>query len=292
MGSTTHMLRPCPYLLQVTSWTLYFPVQNSTPHLFHPKNIRYFCNLTCCEGDAWLKALGKVFFTHQWPSYVCRHLVNFKIWYVFLGITIFDLTFLGGRGTLHQLKKIYQPHVIFKILGAPWISQHSPLRKTVMFIYASRQGGPGIWIPDQGLGGSTSPWKILLLRLKTAHWALNFALGSSDVLMQNPMFYRHILDLYLRYICFSFYFWGDQPMWRLCHFIALKLFPGLKYLITELILIFHHSYNVRMSFWRYVFPGITFWGLTYPFLGGRALKVLKKFYQPHVIFKILRPLCQ
>ena len=43
--------------------------------------------------------------------------------------------------------------------------------------------------------------KNLLLRLKTAHWALNFALGySSDVLMQNPMSYRHILDLYLRYI--------------------------------------------------------------------------------------------
>jgi len=44
----------------------------------------------------------------------------------------------------------------------------------------------------------------------------------------------------------------------------------------------------------YVFPGISFLGLTYPFLGGRGGGQpgwLKKVYQPHVIFKILAPPC-
>ena len=119
--------------------------------------------------------------------------------------------------------------------------------------------------------------------------------------MQSPMFYRHILDLYLRYICFSFYFWhisgdqsGDQPMWRPCHFIALKLFPGLKYIITELILIFLYFLSLiqcqnvilKVCFsWNYLFGSdISLFGGV-----GGALEVLKKIYQPHVIFKILGP---
>ena len=97
--------------------------------------------------------------------------------------------------------------------------------------------------------------------------------------MQNPMFYRHILDLYLRYICFSFYFWhisGDQPMWRLCPFIALKLFPGLKYLITELILIFFITDTMsECHFEDMFFLELPFWVWHIPFLGG-ALEVLKK----------------
>ena len=40
------MLRPSPYLSQVTSWTLCIPVQNYSPHLFHSKRIMESHNLT------------------------------------------------------------------------------------------------------------------------------------------------------------------------------------------------------------------------------------------------------
>ena len=46
MGGMTHMLRPSPYPLQVTSRTLYIPVQNYPPHLFRSKGIKETCNLT------------------------------------------------------------------------------------------------------------------------------------------------------------------------------------------------------------------------------------------------------
>ena len=56
--------------------------------------------------------------------------------------------------------------------------------------------------------------------------------------------------------------------------------------------VFQHLYHVRMSFWRYVFPGIAFLGLTYPFFGARKggvpMKCLKFFTKP-IIFKILGP---
>ena len=46
MGGTTHKLRPSPYLLQVTSQTLFFPVQNYSLHPFHSKRIPESHNLT------------------------------------------------------------------------------------------------------------------------------------------------------------------------------------------------------------------------------------------------------
>ena len=46
MGGTTHKLRPSPYLLQVTSWTLFFPVRNYPPHTFHSERTPERHNLT------------------------------------------------------------------------------------------------------------------------------------------------------------------------------------------------------------------------------------------------------
>ena len=45
-GGTTHKLRPSPYLLQVTSRTLFFPVQNYPPHTFHSERTPESHNLT------------------------------------------------------------------------------------------------------------------------------------------------------------------------------------------------------------------------------------------------------
>ena len=45
-GSTTHKLRPSPYLLQVMSRTLFFPVWNYSPHTFHSERIPESHNLT------------------------------------------------------------------------------------------------------------------------------------------------------------------------------------------------------------------------------------------------------
>ena len=45
-GGTTHKLRPSPYLLQVTSQTLFFPVQNYSPHTFRSKRTMEGHNLT------------------------------------------------------------------------------------------------------------------------------------------------------------------------------------------------------------------------------------------------------
>ena len=45
-GGTTHKLRPSPYLLQVTSQTLFFPVRNYSPHTFHSERIPESHNLT------------------------------------------------------------------------------------------------------------------------------------------------------------------------------------------------------------------------------------------------------
>ena len=45
-GCTTHKLRPSPYLLQVTSQTLFFPVQNYSPHTFHSERTPESHNLT------------------------------------------------------------------------------------------------------------------------------------------------------------------------------------------------------------------------------------------------------
>ena len=58
---------------------------------------------------------------------VHRCCINFKIWYVFLGITLFSLTypFFGGRwggGHARRLKIFYWPGDIFKISGPPWLS--------------------------------------------------------------------------------------------------------------------------------------------------------------------------
>ena len=46
MGGTTHKLRPSPYLLQVTSRTLFFPVWSYSPHTFHSERIPESHNLT------------------------------------------------------------------------------------------------------------------------------------------------------------------------------------------------------------------------------------------------------
>ena len=45
-GGTTHKLRPSPYLLQVTSQTLFFPVRNYSPHTFRSKRTPESHNLT------------------------------------------------------------------------------------------------------------------------------------------------------------------------------------------------------------------------------------------------------
>ena len=50
MGGTTHELRPSPYLLQVTSWTLFFPVRNYSPHTFHSERTPESHNLTIGKG--------------------------------------------------------------------------------------------------------------------------------------------------------------------------------------------------------------------------------------------------
>ena len=49
MGGTTHKLRPSPYLLQVTSQTLFFPVQNYPPHTFRSERTPESHNLTVCN---------------------------------------------------------------------------------------------------------------------------------------------------------------------------------------------------------------------------------------------------
>ena len=46
MGGTTHKLRPSPYLLQVTSRTLFFPVWNYPPHTFCSERTPESHNLT------------------------------------------------------------------------------------------------------------------------------------------------------------------------------------------------------------------------------------------------------
>ena len=46
MGGTTHKLRPSPYLLQVMSQTLFFPVKNYSLHTFCSKRIPESHNLT------------------------------------------------------------------------------------------------------------------------------------------------------------------------------------------------------------------------------------------------------
>ena len=46
MGGTTHKLRPSPYLLQVTSRTLFFPVWNYPPHTFRSERTLESHNLT------------------------------------------------------------------------------------------------------------------------------------------------------------------------------------------------------------------------------------------------------
>ena len=45
-GGTTHKLRPSPYLLQVTSQTLFFPVRNYPPHTFCSERTLESHNLT------------------------------------------------------------------------------------------------------------------------------------------------------------------------------------------------------------------------------------------------------
>ena len=56
-GGTTHTLRPSPYLQRYSTWTSYFPIRISTPHLFCPERIGYSRNLTpysyssnCCSS--------------------------------------------------------------------------------------------------------------------------------------------------------------------------------------------------------------------------------------------------
>ena len=58
MGGTTHKLRPSPYLLQVTSQTLFFPVRNYPPHTFRSERTPESHNLTPFkEGDkVWLES--------------------------------------------------------------------------------------------------------------------------------------------------------------------------------------------------------------------------------------------
>ena len=51
MGGMTHKLRPSPYLLQVTSRTLFFPVWNYPPHTFRSKRTPERLNLT--EPKEW-----------------------------------------------------------------------------------------------------------------------------------------------------------------------------------------------------------------------------------------------
>ena len=60
MGSTTQTLRPSPYLLQVTSQTLYIPVQNYSLHLFHSERIMESCNLTQCLTSMIKKVLNLI----------------------------------------------------------------------------------------------------------------------------------------------------------------------------------------------------------------------------------------
>ena len=49
MGGTTHKLRPSPYLLQVTSRTLFFPVWNYSLHTFHSERTPDSHNLTAAN---------------------------------------------------------------------------------------------------------------------------------------------------------------------------------------------------------------------------------------------------
>ena len=51
MGGTTHKLRPSPYLLQVTSRTLFFPVRNYPPHTFRSERTLESHNLTIHQNN-------------------------------------------------------------------------------------------------------------------------------------------------------------------------------------------------------------------------------------------------
>ena len=69
MGGTTHKLRPSPYLLQVTSRTLFFPVRSYSLHTFHSKGIPESHNLTVGQFERFIGSMILVtFFATSYQS--------------------------------------------------------------------------------------------------------------------------------------------------------------------------------------------------------------------------------
>ena len=158
--------------------------------------------------------------------------------------------------------------------------------------------GPGV---EEG-GGPQALKKIYYLGLKLLTGLSNLLLGySSDVLMQSPCLQTHSWPIYNKYMFFIWFLtyitWptNSEDYVTSLHLNYSMVWNALLLSLSQYFYTFQHSYHTRMSFWRYVFPGIAFLGPTYPFLGdgwggGLHPKGLKNFTDPVSFLRSLGPL--
>ena len=117
--------------------------------------------------------------------------------------------------------------------------------------------------------------------------------------MQNPMCYGHILDLYIRYICFSFYFWyisGDQSMVKTTSLHCIKIISWSEIMYywaySNIFILFSTHTMSECHFENMFFLELPFWVWHIPFwgVGGVPSKCLKKFTDPMSFLRSLGPL--